>query len=444
MCDVRPFCGLRYNLQRIDDPSTVITPPYDVISPEERSLYYHLSPFNTIRLEFGEELPDDSPDNNKYTRAAATLNDWLQEGVLTREKRPALYIVEHCFPYQDTEKSRWELIVRVGLEDLEKGRIHPHERTRREPAVDRLHLLRSCRANISPIMGLFRTEKGEVSAYLRELSKTEPDVSATDNYGVRYHLWVITDESAIDKVNAFLVDKDIYIADGHHRYETALRYQKEQWAANPSHTGDEPFNFVMMSLMDSQDPGLVMLATHRLVRGLESHRIAHLEETISPYFDVEELLPPLATLYDTIQNWLHTLEMRGRGDTILGLYGLHEQELCLLRLRRDANLQRLMKEEELKLWKDLDVVLLQRIILQAALGIDTPEKEANHLEYTRDGLEARTQVNSGEYQLAFFLNPASVSSILDSAAAGMRLPQKSTYFHPKTPAGLVLNPLWND
>ncbi len=443
MCDVRPFCGLRYNMQRIDDPSTIITPPYDVISSEERSLYYHLSPFNVIRLEFGEELPGDFPGNNRYTRAAAALHDWLREEVLIREKKPALYILEHRFPYRETEKSRWGVIARVRLEDFEKGGIHPHERTYRQPAADRLNLLRSCRANISPIMGLFRTEKGEMCSLMQTLSERAPDMSAADNYGVRYHLRIVTDEAMIDKVSAFFAYRDIYIADGHHRYETAFRYRNEQQSANPSHDRDEPFNFVMMSLMDTQDPGLTMLATHRLVRGLEPHRLKRLEEAISPFFDVEESLPSLATFYDTIQSWLHALEMRQRGDAVLGLYGLHGQEFCLLKLRRDANLGSLMSEEELKVWKDLDVALLQRIILQTALGIDTPEKEVQNLGYTRDGLEAKTQVDAGLFQLAFFLNPASVYSILDSADAGMRLPQKSTHFYPKTPAGLVMNPLWD-
>ena len=444
MGDVRPFCGLRYNLQRITDPSAIITPPYDVISPEERSLYYSRSPYNIIRLESGEEQPGDSPENNKYTRAAATLDDWLREGILIQEKQPAFYIVEHRFPYQDMDKSRWGLVARVRLEDLETGQIRPHERTTKEPAVDRLHLLRSCRTNLSPIIGLFRTEKGEMAALLQELSKKTPDMSATDSYGVRYCLSVVTDEAAIEKVSTFLIDKVIYIADGHHRYETALRYQKEQCAAHPSHTGDESFNFVMMTLTDSQDPGLVVLPSHRLVRGLEPPRIAQLEEMISPYFHMEELLPSLPTFFDTVQTWLRTPETRGQGGAVLGLYGLHGQKFCLLRLRPNADLRSLMTEEELRLWRDLDVVLLQRVILQAALGIDTTEKEDYHLKYTSDGLEARTQVDSGEYQLAFFINPPPVTSVLDTADTGRRLPQKATYFYPKTPAGLVINPVWDE
>jgi len=445
MCDVRPFCGLRYSLQRVPDPSSVITPPYDVISREERNLYYRKSPYNIIRLEYGEEQPGDAADNNKYTRAAAALDAWTKEGVLVREERPAIYIVEHRFPYQDTNRSRLGLLARVRLEELNnKGSIRPHEKTTKEPAVDRLNLLRACRANLSPIMGLLRTRRGEMVKLLRGFSRSEPDFSATDSYGVNYRVWVVTDEAAINKISRLFADKVIYIADGHHRYETALRYRDEQRTACQSCSGDEPFNFVMMSLMDSQDPGLVMLPTHRLVKGLESPKLAQLESTLSPYFGVEGLLPSMPTLSETIQSWLRTLETEGKHGTVLGLYGLHEKKLCLLRLKQNADLQRAIPSEELSLWKKLDVALLQQIVLREALEIDTLEKEVRHLEYTRDALEAVSQVDSGACQLAFLINPTRVAIVLDAADAGKRLPQKSTYFYPKTPAGLVINPLWDN
>jgi len=444
MCDVRPFCGLRYNLQRVPDFSTVITPPYDVISLTERLSYYRKSPYNIIRLEYGEEQPGDSTDNNKYTRAAAILDAWLKDEILVREEDPALYIVEHNFPYQDTTKSRLGLLARVRLEELDnKGHIRPHEKTTKEPAIDRLNLLRACRANLSPIMGLLRTDQGEMVSLLRRLIQGELALTATDNQGVNYRLWVITDRAAIDRIAKLFSDKVIYIADGHHRYETALRYKKEQCAVLRSCTGEEPFNFVMMSLMDSQDPGLVMLPTHRLVKGLESQKIAQLEEKLSTYFSVDGLLPPLPTSSDSIHSWLRTLETKGKRGIVLGLYGTHDNNFCMLRLKRDANLQSLMPPEDLSLWKRLDVVLLQRIVLREALGIDTLEKEVKHLEYTRDGLEAVSQVNSGASQLSFFLNPIRILSVLDTADAGKRLPQKSTYFYPKTPAGLVINPVWD-
>jgi uncharacterized protein (DUF1015 family) len=343
MCDVRPFCGLRYNPQLVPDLSAVITPPYDVISPEERNLYYRKSPYNIIRLEFGEAQPEDTDANNKYTRAAATLNDWLKEDALIREDYPAFYIVEHRFAYHNTVKSRLGLLARVRLEELNnQGHIRPHEKTTREPAVDRLNLLRACRANISPIMGLLRSKKGEMVKLLRGLIKREPDRTATDSYGVSYNLWVITDETATSKITQFFADQVIYIADGHHRYETALRYRDEQRAANPSYSADEPFNFVMMSLMDSHDPGLVMLPTHRLVRGLEPQRIAQLEGALTPYFTAASLLPPLPTRSETIQSWLRTMETEGKRGTVIGLYGTHEKKLCLLRLKRDAELQKLI------------------------------------------------------------------------------------------------------
>lgn len=445
MCDVRPFHGLRYNSRQVSDLSSIITPPYDIISSTERLSYYRKSPYNIIRLEYGEEQPGDSADNNKYTRATAILNDWIKAGILIREQQPALYIVEHDFPYQDTIRKRLGLLARVRLEELNnQGNIRPHEKTMREPAIDRLNLLRACRANISPVMGLIRTRKGELVKLLRGLTRGIPDFSATDSYGVNYRVWVITDQATLGKLCQPVADRVIYIADGHHRYETALRYRDEQRAAHNSHTGEEPFNFVMMSLMDSQDPGLVMLPTHRLVKGFEPAKLAQLEQTLSPYFSADSLLPSLPTLSETIQSWLHTLETEGKRGNVLGLYGLHEKKLCMLRLKGNAGLQKVIPAEELSLWKKLDVALLQQIVLRDALGIDTLEKETKYLEFTRDALEAVSNVDSGAYQMAFLVNPTSVSTVLEAADHGKRLPQKSTYFYPKTPAGLVINPLWND
>ena len=443
MCDVRPFCGLRYNPQRVTDLSSIITPPYDVISSTERLSYYRKSSYNIIRLEYGDEQPNDSADNNKYTRAAVTLDAWLKEAILIREEQPALYVVEHNFPYQDSVKKRLGLLARVRLEELNnQGNIRPHEKTTKEPAIDRLNLLRACRANISPIMGLIRTKKGEMVKLLRGLTRGIPDFSATDSYGVNYRVWVVIDRAALEKLSQLFIDRVIYIADGHHRYETALRYRDEQRAARNC-TGGEPFNFVMMSLMDSHDPGLVMLPTHRLVKGVEPAKLAQLDQTLSPYFSVASLLPSLPTLSETIQSWLRTLESEGKRDSVLGLYGLHEKKLCLLRLKRDAALQKVIPLAELSLWKKLDVALLQQIVLRDALGIDNLEKETKHLEFTRDALEAVSKVDSGAYQMAFLINPTRVSTVLEASDFGQRLPQKSTYFYPKTPAGLVINPVWD-
>jgi len=248
VADVQPFHGLRYNIERIDDLSAVICPPYDVISPEEQLLYHRNSPYNVIRLEYGEERPADSSEDNKYTRAATTMAGWLREGILTREEGPAFYLVEHRFPYQDAVRSRFSLIARVRLEELSaNSQIRPHEMTMRKPGEDRLNLLKSCHANLSPIMGLFRhREEGIQSLFPETIDK--PAIHAADSYGVAYAMWVVTDKKAIARVSDFFANKNLYIADGHHRYETALAYSKEQRAIQPSCTGEEAFNFVMITL----------------------------------------------------------------------------------------------------------------------------------------------------------------------------------------------------
>lgn len=435
MADIQPFRGLRYNPERIGDLSTVISPPYDVISTKEQLRYHRQSPYNMIRLELGEQRAEDSNQDDKYTRAARSLEDWLRDGILIQEERPAFYLVEHRFPYQDAVRSRFSIIARVRLEDLSgSGQIRPHELTFKEPSADRIRLLKSCRANLSPVMGLFR-HQGEGVLSLLPATTNKPALCATDNDGLTYAMWVITDEKAIARVCRFFSDRILYIADGHNRYQAALTYQREQRSAPPR--GKEAFNFAMMALNDSDDPNLVMLPTHRLVRGLDVETIERLEAEFGFYFS-EELLAPPANKNETLKSWLEILESHGQNEKEFGLYGLDGQCLRLLRLIPER-----MPADQPSALKDSDVYVLHQLILRQILGIDRPEMENQNLKYTRDALEAVNLVDSGESQLAFLLNPAPVSSVLAVADEGSKMPQKSTYFHPKTPAGLVINPLWD-
>jgi len=443
VADVQPFRGLRYNLEQIGDLSLVISPPFDVISSEEQILYHLRSPYNVIRLEFGEERPEDSPRDNKYTRAAQTMESWLRQAILVREEHPAFYLVEHRFRHQNSLRSRFGLIARVRLEDLSTGQIRLHERTMREPALDRRRLLQSCRANFNPIMAMFQHEGEGIGSLFREVTPKSPTLSAVDDYGVAHYIWVVTDEKTIARVSDFFADKILYIADGHHRYETALAYHRDQRSAHSSYSGKEAFNFVMMVLMDSEDPNLVMFTPHRLVQGLEAGRLEGLEKGLGSYFH-KELVPPLATQSETLESWLHALKREGYRGAIFGLYGLHGQHLCLLEAREKEALVERMPADWPRPLKDLDVSLLHWLILRQMLGIDSAEKEDSCLEYTRDGLEALSWVDSGAFQLAFLLNPVPISSVLAAADTGVRLPPKSTYFYPKTPTGLVINPLWDD
>jgi uncharacterized protein (DUF1015 family) len=436
VADVQPLHGLRYNIERIDDLSAVICPPYDVISPEEQLLYHRNSPYNVIRLEYGEELPEDSSEDNKYSRAATTIANWLREGILNREEYPAFYLVEHRFSYQDAVMSRFSLIARVRLEELSaNSQIRPHEMTMRKPGEDRLNLLKSCHANISPIMGLFRhREEGIQSLFPDTIDK--PAISAADRYGVAYAMWVVSDKKAVARVSDFFSTKNLYIADGHHRYETALAYSREQRAIQPSCTGEEAFNFVMITLTAAEDPNLIMMPTHRLVRRLSTERLARLKAELSAYFD-EELLLPYSPASETLKGWTKTLkEQQG---IAFGLYGLDGPHLCLLRAKRE-----MMPPAQPSLLKDLDVHMLHQLVFRQILDIDSQEKAEDCLAFTRDGLDALSRVDSGDYQLAFLLNPTPISTMLSVADEAVRMPQKSTYFHPKTPAGLVINPLRDD
>lgn len=434
---MQPFQGIRYSLEQTDDLSALICPPYDVISPEEQLFYHRMSPYNAVRLEFGEERREDSPQDNRYTRAALTMKGWLKDRILVRDERPAFYLVEHRFTYQDIEKSRFSLIARVRLEDFSSGQIRPHEITIGGAGADRLRLLKSCHANFSPIMGLFRHHGAGIFSLLPD-TIDRPVLSAVDHYGVGYAIWLLTDKETIATVSDFFADKTLYIADGHHRYETALAYRREQRSEHSSCTGMKAFDFVMMTLTDANDPNLIMEPTHRLVRGLNERSFTELSEQLAASCH-QELLPPLTDSAETLKNWLKTLEECGLQGTTFGLYGLDRQSLRLLTLK-----QKLMFSDQLSALNDLDVYILHRSILDSMLGISSREMAENCLGYTRDGLDALSRVDSGDYQLAFLLNPTPVSSVLTIADEGNRMPQKSTYFHPKTPTGLVINPLWDD
>jgi uncharacterized protein (DUF1015 family) len=442
VADVQPFRGLRYNIERTGDISSVISPPYDIISPQEQQFYHRQSPYNVVRLELGEDQPSDSPGSNKYTRTANTLEKWLEDHILFREPLPAFYIFEHRFVHQGVAKRRWGLTARVRLREQSTGGARPHEVILESRIQDRLNLLRSCRVNFSPILGMVREG---LLPLLLQLTRGDPDLSAVDHQGIAHHMWVIREEQSMAEVSAWCANKAVYIADGHHRYETALAYQREQQATRPHCSGSEAFNFVMMTLADAEDPGVVALPAHRLVRLPEPQSPAKLREELSLFFDLEELVPPAGAAFSqTLKAWLALLEERGKKGVAIGLYGLNNQRLYLITPQQMTKLQALLPPDRSQAWKDSDVTLLHWIVLRQIMGIDTPQKEEECLEYTLDEQEAIERVNLGEYQLAFLMNPIPISRVLAVADAGDRMPPKSTYFYPKLPTGLVMYPLWDD
>ena len=444
MADVQPFRGLRYNVERVKDISSVICPPYDIISPPEQRSYYQRSPYNIVRVELGEDCPSDSPQSNRYTRAADIFKDWLEEGILLREPVPAFYVFQHRFIQQGYLRSRWGLVARVRLPDQPAAGARLHETTLESRVKDRLNLLRSCRVNVSPILGIVRQGQQGLASLLQELVGEEADLSAVDHQGLIHHMWVITDPSSIAEISAFCADKVLYIADGHHRYETALAYQREQQAVSPRSTGEKASNFVMVTIVDAGDPGLLALPAHRLLRGARTKRLADLRAKLGSLFDQEYLDPTGATLAETVEWWLDALAKRGKEGAAIGVYGLDGKRLRLLVPRERAKLDEMLPQERSQEWRNLDVAILHWIILRRIMGVDTPQKEEKRLAYTENEMEAISRVDSGEYQLAFLMNPIPVSSVLAIADAGDRMPSKSTYFYPKLPTGLVMYPLWDE
>lgn len=438
MADVRPFRGLRYDLRHVQDLSLVITPPYDVISPPQQEAYHRRHPLNIIRLELGLDSPNDDASDNRYIRAARTLSEWTRKGILVREKQPAFYLTEHRFPFSNGSRSYWGLIAAVRLEPFETGRIRPTEIIMKGPAADRMNLLRSCRANFSPIMGIFDGIGGNLPSLFPDIDPKQPSFTASDDAGVIFNVWIVSHEPSVERVSRFFADRTLYIADGHHRYTTALAFRDELRNEDPS--ADDASNFLMMTLISASDPGLTLLPTHRMLKGLSPQQMARLVEGLKQHFEIRELpLPPPAKTPE----WLKSILNRPRTESFMfGLYEGGAKAFRLLIPRDPPALRAMLPPEKPAAWKELDVSLLHAAVFDHLLGISGADEEREHIEYSPNEAEILSRVDSGEAQAAFFLRPVAVSSVIAVADAGARMPPKSTYFYPKTPAGLVINPLF--
>ncbi|MBI2846659.1 MAG: DUF1015 domain-containing protein [Chloroflexi bacterium] len=432
MADVRPFRGLRHNQSLIAHPGDVLCPPYDVISREEQSRLYGLSPYNIVRLEFGQESPEDTPSNNRYTRASALFQEWLNKDVLVPEKQPAFYLLRQDYSCDGRRRARRGLVACVRLEEWDKRIIRPHEKTAQKPKADRLELMLACHTNFSPVMALYEDTGHDVSALLDEAERGVPVVQAEAS-GEKYTVWAITKSPLIRRLRLAFSPKPIYIADGHHRYETALNYRDRMRAAQKSWDEGAAFNFVMMTLIAFDDPGLLALPYHRLLRGCNIQR---LEEHTARLFAVEE------ASISTVEDFAGAPEQKRPKAYEMGVYGLRGDMLMGLRVRSKSMLEDLMPRERSSAWRSLGPAIFNEAILKPVLGMDAEEAEKKgHLAFTHDAHEGLTLVKRGEWQLAFLLPPVPLSLLKQVADNGETLPPKSTYFYPKLPTGLVINHL---
>jgi len=434
--EIRPFRSVHYNQALVSDLAAVTCPPYDIITPQMQQELYQRSEYNFVRLEFSRELPQDRDADNKYTRAAATLEQWLKQGVLITDELPAIYLHDHHFIHQGRESRRRGIVVTVRLEDSTKAQVRPHEGTLPGPKSDRLNLLWALQTNTSSILTLFEDRGRQVNSLLVSAEPVEPMLDISTGSGERHCLRAITEAGTVNQICRCLASQPLYIADGHHRYESAVNYLQEKRACSERVSGDEPFNFVMMTLVDIADPGLVILPAHRLVRGMPRSVLDGLMTKLQAFFAVEELPLSMPDVWQQVDGLL-----TGAGDQVkLVLFGTGGEHLYVLRLRDFTAASQMMPSFHSELYKRLDVSILDHVILEKLLEL-TRDKEEACLGYSYDRLDAVNRVLEQEYQLAFLLSPLKAAVVKAAADAGDRMPRKSTYFYPKLPSGLVCHRL---
>lgn len=411
MAEVVPFKGVLFNVPKVSNVSgeDLLAPPYDIITPEYREELYRKSPYNIVRIDFGKEFSGDNEEHNRYTRAKVLLEEWMKEGVLKRSGESCFYSYEISYRIESSERKLRGFLGLVKLEELGKGNIYPHEYTHSKPKKDRLSLMKICGANISPIFSLYRGDGG-TGAVLAEVNEAAPYIEAKDPDGALHRLWEVNDVRAIETIQKELAEKAIFIADGHHRYETALEYQRQMRMKEGRPEKPNPYDYVLMFLADMAGEGLTILPTHRLVKNMPADAL----ELLSNDFRVEEMeksfdIPGAISgqrdtygLYMGGDIW-YRLSYKGEG-----IYGVPPA------------------------LKDLDVTILHDLIFKQLLDIE-------RVSYEMDIEKCLQAVRDGSFEAAFFLRPTQVEDVEKVALASLRMPPKSTYFYPKLLTGLVLN-----
>ena len=408
MADVQPFRALHYDLDRVGGLQAVVAPPYDVIDAEQRAALIARSPHNVVEID----LPQgDEP----YAHAAEVFERWQQDGILVRDDEDALWVLEQEYVGPDGQtRTRRGFLARVGIEEYGPGRIRPHERTHPGPKEDRLRLTRATHANLSPIFSLYDDPDGAAQAAL-DAAKGEPWDEVTDEDGTVHRLWRIADPEAARTVSEALRAKELLIADGHHRYETARVHHEEGGAGH-----------VLMCLVALQDPGLTVFPTHRLLTQLDDDRREALRDAVRRDFELTQVAAD-------------ELEPTGNGDVRIGYFDAHHRRPLMLTLRDPATVAAALPDKP-EPYLALDTAVLEALILKQALGMS--EEDISHLhglDYARDTAQARRRVEAGEAEAAFFMGATPVARVRDVAATGESMPPKSTYFFPKVLTGMVFN-----
>ncbi len=473
MANILPFRAYHFDPKKVGELSAVVTQPYDKIDAKAQEEYYKRHENNIVRVTKGKDEPDDTEQKNKYTRAADFLKQWIKSGVLVRDEKPTIYAYYQTFTagggcathLPGGEKKVRKGFVALGvLEEFGKGGVHAHEHTLASPKRDRLNLTRATGATTGHIFMLYSDKKMTINKLLdAETQSRPPDFSAKDDYGAEHEVWRIADKPKIDKIVKDMSARELFIADGHHRYETALNFREEVKGTKTSWTGTETPDSRMMTFVNMEDEGLVILPTHRLVHSLPNFDFRSFRNSLGKHFEVKEYSfacgapsggqakPQPSCCCDDAQaggafeararaETLEDLRIEGQEAHVFGLATKGVDSYFLLMLRDAEVMESFITEKHSAAWKRLDVSILHSLVLESMLGIDKKKLEAQeNVEYVRYIEDALHGVRAGKHQMAFLMNPTKLSEVRDIAGNGERMPQKSTDFFPKLLSGLLIN-----
>jgi len=427
MAQIKPFQAVMYNKEKCKDIAKVISPPYDIISPKQQGEYYQNSPYNIIRIILGKDLKNDNEEKNKYTRAAGFFSSFLKKKILIQDEKKSFYIYEQDFFLKKASGrknlKRTGFLALVKTEPFGKS-IFPHEQTFPKHKQDRAKLLKACQANFSPIFGLYAPKDNKIQNIFARTKKLKP-IFQIKFQDVVNKIWRIENKEDISQIIGEISKNKTFIADGHHRYETALEYAQEMKAKNPDHTGNETYNYIMMMFVGMNDPGLEILPTHRILKiGHQVLKSESLEASIKEYFKIQE--------FKNLANMMKNLKKVKYG------FGMYDgRNYLILKVNKASKIAKNFDPGIPKCWKTLDMVLLHHFFFKRILGIEPTPSES--IKYVVDPMEAADLVKKDEYQVAFFLNSVKPEIVKNIALSGEKMPHKATYFYPKPLSGLIIN-----
>lgn len=425
MVNIIPFRGIRYNKEMIKDMNLIVTPPYDKIDSSLQEELYNRSPFNFVRLDKGRE-------KDKYDSARRYLDSWLAEKVLIRDEEASFYMYSQEYEFEGQRKIRKGFIGLLELDEFENGNVLPHEHTLSGPKKDRFDLLIATEATFGQIFMLYSDPKDQIGQALNSIEKSVPDIEVHDDDANIHRVWRILDQSLINLITLEMKNKKVYIADGHHRYETSLNYRNKKRKEKGNFSGKELFNFTMCTFINMDDKeGMSILPTHRFIKNLENPNTEKLLDSLRKDFSITKI--------DSL-NELSEEMNENKNKHVFGLIANKGNDFYMLKL--NSNLNSYFPPNYSDELKNLDVLILHKVILEDRLGIDEEKlREQSHVKYFRDKDEAYNRLKQDEFQYGFLLNGTKIEDIKRVTESGEKMPQKSTDFYPKLLSGLVINSL---